>query len=99
MVYPFLIKMSDIINIVEYSTIDSKTHKTYYKNNLLHRENGPAVEYSNGDKEWWVDGRLHRMDGPALDYNEKSRWFINGKPIYCKNNEEFLRLVKLKILW
>ena len=24
----------------------------YYKNNKLHREDGPAIEYISGDKEW-----------------------------------------------
>lgn len=27
-----------------------------YKEGKLHREDGPAVEYSNGEKEWWIDG-------------------------------------------
>lgn len=22
----------------------------------LHREDGPAIEWDNGDKEWWVNG-------------------------------------------
>ena len=22
-----------------------------------HREDGPALEYSNGDKEWWLNGQ------------------------------------------
>jgi hypothetical protein len=25
-------------------------------NGLKHRTNGPAVEWANGDKEWWVNG-------------------------------------------
>jgi hypothetical protein len=31
----------------------------------------PAVEYANGDKEWWRRGRRHRDDGPAIIYEEK----------------------------
>ena len=29
----------------------------WYLNGQLHREDGPAVEYANGTKEWWVDGK------------------------------------------
>jgi len=35
-------------------------HKHYYSNkNLedLHREDGPAIEHSDGYKEWYVDGK------------------------------------------
>ena len=30
--------------------------ETWYLNGKLHREDGPAVERSNGDKEWWLNG-------------------------------------------
>ena len=26
-------------------------------NGKLHREDGPAIEYANGTKEWYVDGK------------------------------------------
>lgn len=29
---------------------------TWYENNRLHREDGPAVEWSDGYKEWWIHG-------------------------------------------
>ena len=32
---------------------------------ILHRDNGPAVEYSNGDKAYWINGRR---------YSEKEYW-------------------------
>jgi hypothetical protein len=46
----------------------------------LHREDGPAIELANGDKQWWVNGKLHRDDGPAFEclrtgYKE---WWIKG---------------------
>jgi len=28
----------------------------YYKKDLLDRKYGPAVEFANGDKEWWLNG-------------------------------------------
>jgi hypothetical protein len=52
----------------------------WYKNGLLHREDGPTVEYSNGNKEWYKNGERHREDGPAIEYsNEYKEWWRNGK--------------------
>jgi hypothetical protein len=31
--------------------------KFWYLNDELHREDGPAVEYSDGDKFWYLDGK------------------------------------------
>jgi hypothetical protein len=45
----------------------------------LHREDGPAFEGSNGDKEWSINGLFHREDGPALEHASGARqWRING---------------------
>ncbi len=30
----------------------------------LHREDGPAIEYTSGTKMWYQNGKLHREDGP-----------------------------------
>jgi hypothetical protein len=35
----------------------------------LHRENGPAVEWSNGDKWWYLNG----MNYTEQDYKYKTR--------------------------
>jgi len=32
---------------------------------FTHREDGPAHEYKDGLKEWFIIGRRHRLDGPA----------------------------------
>ena len=37
------------------------------KNGELHREDGHAVEYASGSKEWWINGLRHREDGPAIE--------------------------------
>lgn len=39
--------------------------KMYYKNNVLHRVDGPAIIKPNGRGEWYYDGKLHRIGGPA----------------------------------
>lgn len=48
--------------------IDYTGDKRWYHHGQLHRENGPAVEWSNGSKEWFIRGQRHREDGPAVDY-------------------------------
>ena len=46
----------------------------------LHREDGPAIEWSNGSKNWCINGKLHREDGPAIILsNGYKGWLINGK--------------------
>ena len=51
----------------------------HYPNGKLHRLTGPAIEYSNGDKSYYVDDMLHRLDGPALIRQDQTpRYFIYG---------------------
>ena len=56
------------------------TKRWFNQQGLLHREDGPAVECANRDKEWWQHGKLHRVDGPAVedDYGTKY-WYRYGK--------------------
>jgi len=53
----------------------------------FHRLDGSAIEYVNGDKEWWVDGKHHRADGPAIEWTNGYRfWFILNEEL---KEEEF----------
>lgn len=46
----------------------------------LHREDGPAIKYSNGTKLWYQNNVRHRVDGPAVEYaSGVKEWYINGK--------------------
>jgi hypothetical protein len=57
-----------------------------------HRTDGPAVEYNNGYKVWWVDGKLHRTDGPAVENSDGNKaWYMNGKYL-GKNDTGFWAL-------
>ena len=60
--------------------IDKYGVKRYYVNNVLHREDGPAVEYPNSSKYWYKNGKRHREIGPAVEtfYGDK-QWYKNGK--------------------
>jgi hypothetical protein len=58
------------------------TIRWYNVNGKLHRNNDlPAIEYANGDKEWYINGKLSRNnDLPAIEYaNGTKFWFVNGK--------------------
>ena len=49
------------------------------KDGELHRIDGPAVEYSDGDKSWYQDGKLHRINGPGIEYGDgDNHWYQNG---------------------
>ena len=54
--------------------------------NYYHRTDGPAIEWSDGDKEWWLNGMLHRLNGPAVDRPNRQLWYMNGK--YLGSNDE-----------
>jgi hypothetical protein len=49
-------------------------------NGQRHREDGPAIEWSNGTKEWYLNGKIHRVDGPASECASGFKsWWLNGK--------------------
>jgi hypothetical protein len=53
--------------------------RTWYKNGELHRTDGPAIIYANGDKFWFQNGELHRTDGAAIEYADGDKyWYQNG---------------------
>ena len=58
--------------------IDQFGNKWWFnENRQLHRENGPAVEHSDGNKFWYINDKCHREDGPAREYADgrKSWWY------------------------
>ena len=51
------------------------TKRWLLPNGKLHREDGPAVEYTDGTKCWCRNGKRHREDGPAVEYaNGYKEW-------------------------
>ena len=60
--------------------VDVWGDKWWYKDGLLHREDGPAIERANGDKSWYLNDLLHREDGPAvIGANGLQYWYFNGE--------------------
>ena len=53
--------------------------KFWYQDGLLHRLDGPAVEWASGRKEWYQNDKLHHLDGPAIEYaNGNKEWYQDG---------------------
>jgi hypothetical protein len=49
----------------------------WYKDNVFHREGGPAKIWKDGTEEWYQEGKLHREDGPAvIDWDGTKAWYI-----------------------
>ena len=63
-------------------TIDNYGNKRWMLNGKFHREDGPAVEWSDGMKEWRLNGILHRENGPAIEYMHGIKhWYVDGKRV------------------
>jgi hypothetical protein len=77
----------------QYIEIDKDNNKYYYKDKamtILHREDGPAVEWCDGTKFWIINGLFHREDGPAIDewVDGYKAWYLNDERL---TEQEFLR--------
>jgi len=59
----------------------------------LHRTDGPAIEFVNGDKQWFQNDILYRTDGPAIE-------LANGDKLWCADGDLFSEselLAKMKM--
>ncbi len=66
----------------EYKAIvyNSGTCRWYNSKGQLHREDGPALEFADGDKWWYLNNKRHREDGPAVKSADGYKaWYLNGK--------------------
>jgi len=64
-----------------YLEVDRWKVKTWKnKDGEVHRLDGPAIEYTDGRKDWYQNGKLHRLDGPAVEKrNGNEEWRQYGK--------------------
>ena len=61
-------------------TLDDFTTKWYNSKDELHRVGGPAIEWDDGEKNWYKEGKYHRVDGPAIENANGSKfWYKEGK--------------------
>ena len=91
--------MDDIKVEREYYDTGQLKSEKWYKNGVLHKEDGPAVikYYTDGItfmEEWYKEGTMHREDGPAIiHYNnngeiEKYSYYIEYKQL---TEKEFIK--------
>ncbi len=63
--------------------VDECGHKKWYFHGKLHREDGPAVEYSSGAKHWLLHGKRHRKDGPAYEGADGyKQWWLHDERVH-----------------
>jgi hypothetical protein len=67
--------------MIEYTVkVHTNGTKSWYLNGKFHREDGPAIEWSDGTKSWWLNGNRHREDGPAFECSDGYKaWWLNDK--------------------
>ena len=47
---------------------------------ILHRIDGPAVEWQDGAKFWYLNDKRHRIDGPAVEWADgRKSWWLNDQ--------------------
>ena len=81
---PCPLQTSNIITEMKTQYIKKNNVGTFYYSDKtmtnLHREDGPAVESSNGTKSWYLNGQRHREDGPAVEFSDWTKyWYLNGQ--------------------
>ena len=60
--------------------VDDYGTKSWRLDGKLHREDGPAVEYTDGNKFWFLNDKRHRVDGPAIEWADGGKeWYLNNK--------------------
>ena len=61
--------------------VDECGSRRYYNAlGQLHRDNGPAIVFSSGSREWYRNGLRHRTDGPAfVSPIGVKEWYLHGK--------------------
>jgi len=85
----------------QYIKIDELGDKYYFSDKymtLLHREDGPAIEYNDGGKSWYYKGVRHRVGGPAVEFADVDgrppQWWVSGEQV-TSVSETFLQLKKI----
>jgi len=65
--------------MIEYTVRVYDDRTEWFLNGALHRENGPAIEWTDGTKHWYKEGERHRLDGPACECSNGNKyWYKEG---------------------
>ena len=78
---------------------DGITSSKYTGVEILHREDGPAIEYASGYKAWYINGERHREDGPAIEWASGNKgWYLNDLQIFTLTKEYLIKYMELNNL-
>jgi hypothetical protein len=88
-----MISDQDLFDELKYDITIKNGNKLYRNHNgEIHRDDGPAVIYSDGMKMWYRNDELHREDGPAIIcYNGRKLWYLDGEEYTKEEWEHDLR--------
>jgi hypothetical protein len=78
-------------------TIENDSKYWELPNGKFHREDGPALEYASGTKQWCINGDYHREDGPAIEYFDGDKfWYLNNVEYTEMGHKQEMRSRKLE---
>ena len=75
--------------------MNAKINRHIDSDGKYHREDGPAIEYSNGSKVWYRHGKWHREDGPAIEYSSGEKFYYL-EDIHYSEEEYWKKIKELK---
>jgi hypothetical protein len=90
----FLVRVDGEVVYAEYGTT-----RYWYKDGKHHREDGPAIIFSDGTKFWEYRGMLHRTNGPAIEFSSgaKEYWLSDRRYKFAAYQNAIMRLDDLKM--
>src|SRR4051812_7124115 len=77
--------MTSVMKTFKDGSTDWRNEKGEY-----HRVDGPALEFSDGNKYWFINDCRHRSDGPAVEQNGTKMWFLYGNHIPHEEVDKWL---------
>lgn len=78
--------------------VDNDLAIYYYfddKCSVLHKIDGPAIQFKTGEVHYFVQGMRHNIAGPAVSFNEFHQYWINDVQYSLEDfNAKILKLQK-----
>jgi hypothetical protein len=73
--------------------VGSDGTRRWYRDGLLHREGGPAVEEETGRHEWWLNGqRARHDDGPTVIRDDGTQlWLTTADEVHRDGGPAVIR--------
>lgn len=68
--------------------VHTSGNRYWYQNGERHREDGPAIEYADGDREWWIEGKAFTEE----QFNKQT------KKTTCENKTVIIDGIKYKLV-